>query len=343
MNKNSPAPAAVNIKFYSLILILLNVVWGGTYVASKIPLAEIKPFTLAFVRFAIASVVMVPFLFTRYKKVRLSPREVWTCSKLGAVGITAAYIFQNVGLKYTQSINAALEITCEPIIILIFGVLFLKEKLTSSLKTGMFLSTIGVLFIILPPAIEDSAKQSAEAGAVYSSLFGDILVLSSAACSAIYTIMGRKIIHRVPSFVVSSYAFITGTIFLFPFALYENNFSALPAASFRTWACILYLAVLATSISYFAWYHILEKLSASYMSIFLNLQPLFGIIFSSLILSEPLTKWLFIGGILIISGVYKATPQDGNTEEASTGNEIKPDGSMELKYDFKNGVREVEN
>lgn len=295
--------------FYIAILVLLNVIWGGTYVASKVAMAEFQPITLAFVRFAAASLIMVPFLLAGYRKIRLGKKDLLACSALGAIGFTLAYIFQNIGVKMTKTMNAAIEISSEPVMMIILAAVFLKEKITGRIAGGVVLSTIGVLVIILPA--ETGGSGASAAGG--QSIIGDALVLLSALCCALYTIIGNEAIKRLPSFVVTSYAVITGTIFLFPFAaFYEKGLPAIASASPKAWLCVFYLAALATSFAYFIWYLLLERLDASFMGNFLNLQPLVGIILGSAILGEPAGGGTFAGAALIIGGVYITSSGGGN-------------------------------
>ncbi len=291
---------------------ILNVIWGGTYVASKIAMSDFLPITLAFVRFALASLIMIPFLLTKYRHIRLTRGDFITCATLGALGFTFAYIFQNIGVKMTKTMNAAIEISSEPVMMLILAALFLKEKITGRIISGIVLSTIGVLIIILPGSADGAVHSSAGA---YSAA-GDALVLLSALCCALYTIIGNQAIKRLPSFVVTAYAVITGTILLFPFAAYyENGLSAIATASLRSWLCVFYLSALATSFAYFVWYLLLERLDASYMGNFLNLQPLVGIVLGRFLLSEPAGGATFIGAAFIIGGVYITSLGTNKIEE----------------------------
>jgi len=307
----------VNIKFYSLVLVLLNLIWGGTYVATKIPMEteKIMPISLAFIRFSIAGLIMIPFLLTKYRAVKLSARDLRTCFNLGIVGFTLAYILQNIGLKSTKTMNAALEIASEPITMILLAAFLLRERITKAMWAGIILSLSGVLLIILPPELSKTTADIAAAANANYSLTGDILVLLSTICCSLYTIWGREIVTRVPSFVVTAYAVIIGAIFLYPCALYEGGLAAAVKMSSASWFCVLYLALFATAFAYFAWYYLLEKLNASFMGIFLNLQPLIGILLGSILLNEPLTHWIISGGALIIAGVYIASQFEESRNE----------------------------
>jgi len=305
----------VNIKFYSLTLVLLNVIWGGTYVATKIPMEteKITPIALAFIRFSMTGLIMIPFLLTKYRAVKLSARDLLTCFNLGIVGFTLAYILQNIGLKSTKTMNAALEIASEPITMILLASMLLRERITKAMWIGITLSLSGVLLIILPPELSKSASSTAATSGY--SILGDALVMLSTVCCSFYTIWGREIVKRVPSFVVTAYAVIIGAIFLYPCALYEGGLPAAVKMSGASWLCVLYLALFATAFAYFVWYYLLEKLNASFMGIFLNLQPLIGILLGNLLLREPLTQWTFSGGALIIAGVYIASQFEGSQKE----------------------------
>lgn len=292
-----------NTLIYSLMLILLNVIWGGTYITAKLPLADLKPVTLAFLRFGLASLMMMPFLFTRYRGVKMTRGEVMVCVRLGFIGVAVAYMFMNMGLKYTSTMNAALEVASEPITMVLLAAWLLRERITGYIKAGILLSTAGVLMIVLPPALGETA---AAAGRGYSAA-GDAMILISTVCCSLYTIWGREVILKVPSFVVTAYAMISGTIFLFPCALVEGGIPDIARASLKTWLCVFYLSLLATAFAYFVWYYLLEKLDATFMGNFINIQPLVGIALGYFFLGEPVSGWVAAGGALVIGGVYVTT------------------------------------
>jgi len=300
------------VGIYSLILILLNVIWGGTYVTAKLPLADLKPVTLAFLRFGLASLMMIPFLLTKYRGVRMNKREILVCCRLGFIGIAVAYIFMNMGLKYTKTMNAALEVASEPITMVILAAWLLREKITGYIKAGIFLSTSGVLCIVLPPAFMEA---QVVAGQNYSAI-GDVMILVSTVCCSLYTIWGREVINGVPSFVVTAYAMISGTIFLFPCAVVEGGIPDIGRASAQTWLCVIYLSLLATAFAYFVWYYLLEKLDATFMGNFINIQPLVGILLGYFFLNEPVSYWVIIGGALVVCGVYVTTLNERTSPQA---------------------------
>jgi len=263
-------------------------------------MADFKPITLAFVRFSIAGLMMAPFLVTRYRRTRLEFKDLAAAACLGFVGFTLAYILQYIGVKMTKTMNAALEISSEPIMMMVLASLLLKEKVNPKILTGILLSTFGVLAIILPPEL---SAHPAEPGQY--SIAGDVLVLLSAFCCALYTIIGNEAIKRQPSFVVTAYALIMGAIFLFPFSIYyENGISSASGASLKSWLCVLFLSAVATVFAYSAWYMLLEKLEASFMGNFLNLQPPVGIALGYLFLDEPVDIFTIIGAALIIGGIF---------------------------------------
>jgi len=285
------------------------VIWGSTFAISKVAMNDFMPITLAFVRLALASLIMIPFLLTKYRKIRLDRKDFFLCSLLGLLGFTLAYIFQNIGVKMTKSMNAAIEISSEPIMMIILAAIFLKEKVTPKIIFGVLLSFIGVVVIIF----------QSDGGAALSgqnSALGDILVLLSVLLCALYTIIGNAAIKRLPSFVVTAYAVITGTIFLFPFAaFYENGLTAIATASLKSWLCVFYLSALATSFAYFFWYLLLERVEASFMGNFLNIQPLMGIASGWFLLNEPLGGPTVLGAALIIGGIYITSSTSKKIEE----------------------------
>lgn len=282
------------------ILVLLNLIWGASYVAGKIGLQEMPPFTLAVVRFAIASVLMLPLVWKKGKEARIGFSEWPELAFIGLLGFTLTYVLQYAGMTMTTATNSALLLVAEPALISVFAWIMLREPFTPPKLAGLAAAMAGV---ILLSNIDYTQVSLLKNGVVW----GNLLVFLSMAASAWFTIAGKGVIQRHPPLVVITYALIFGTVLLAPFALFELRGHALPAISWRGWGAILYLAVLCTVVGYSGWYLILRNNEAGRMAIFLNLQPLVGVLLGVFYLHEQVNRYTVLGGLLIIAGVYLTT------------------------------------
>jgi drug/metabolite transporter (DMT)-like permease len=236
-------------------------------------------------------------IFLLNKKERHIPKkEIPSLTILGLTGVTFLYIFQFIGIDRTTPSTSAVLINLNVIFIAIFSVFFLKEKLTLKRGAGIFISFFGVFIVFLAQMINGKI--------VFNNIFfiGCILIILSAFCWAIYSIVGKKLLIKYDALTVTTYAFILGTIFYLPIVL-QNIIVVVQDISFNGWMAVLYLALLCSVFGYMGWYYSLKKTNASKAAVFLNLIPLFAIIMS-FFFGENITIFFILGAILIVYGVY---------------------------------------
>ena len=280
----------------SLLLVLISLTWAGSFIAVKVTVDEISPIDLGFLRFLVATPFMVLILFLRKKDIRIPVKELPSLIVIGLTGVTLLYIFQFTGIEYTTASTSSVLINVNVIFIALLSAFFLKEKFSIMKTLGVAISFFGVIVVIL--------SQTTNETILFNNIFliGSIFIILSAFCWAVYSIVGKKLLTRYDSFIVTTYAFVLGTIFFLPVVL-PNILGVVQNISFNGWIAIFYLALLCSVFGYVAWYYALSKTEAGRAAVFLNLIPLFTITLSFFIKEIPTILFL-IGAILIIYGVY---------------------------------------
>jgi len=150
-------------------------IWGSTFIATKWVVRDIGPFTLAALRFLIATAVLLPVAWRQGYRFRISLRPRFLV--LGLIGIAPHYALQNVALLWTTAASAALIVGGIPAATALLSRWVLKEPLSLRQAGGIGLSIVGV-GLITGGAIDASA----------SALLGDLLVVGSIFAWAIYTV-----------------------------------------------------------------------------------------------------------------------------------------------------------
>jgi len=278
-------------KRYALLTSIVAQVWGGSFIAIKIGVENIPPISLAFLRFAIASPFML-ILSMIWKRSRINIKELPMLIAIALTGVTLLYILQFTGVKYTSATNASLLINTNVLFIAIFSWIFLKEPFSYRKLAGVLLGFAGAVLVILNGSLSLSLSS-----------IGDILIIFSAICWAIYSILGKKMLKNYDAFSLTTYAFIIGTILFIPF-IYKDIWRL--EISFTEWLIILYLSLICSVFAYVAWYYVLEKANATEVAIFLNLIPVFVMIMAHFILGEKITPYTLIGAVFIIYAIYLA-------------------------------------
>src|SRR5258705_13218741 len=134
-----------------IALIIANVVWGAANPIFKWSLQDVPPFTLAFFRFFIASLLLWPFVIPH---IALKLSDIPKIILLSFIGIVVNISLFFLGLNLTTSIDAPIIGSSAPILLILFAIFYLKEKPKKRVLWGTFISFVGILFIIFRPLLE---------------------------------------------------------------------------------------------------------------------------------------------------------------------------------------------
>ena len=282
--------------FVPFLLLLVSLTWAGSFVVVNLTVEEISPIDLGFLRFLIATPFMILFLIFKRKLIKIPIKEIIPLSVLGLTGVTFLYIFQFTGIDLTTASTAAVLINTNVIFIAILSAIFLKEKFTIKKIIGVILSFFGVIVIMCAQMFNDSIIFGNDF------LIGCLLVILSAFCWAIYSIVGKNLLTKYDPLTITTYAFVLGSIFYLPFISLQT-LNVVQNISINSLMAIFYLALLCSVFGYLAWYYVLTKIDTSKAAVFLNFIPLFTIIISFFYGESP-TIFFVLGAILIVYGVY---------------------------------------
>ncbi len=276
--------------------------WGFSFIATKVALKEIHPFTLLTLRFGIGAFLLLIFQFHQDKgflKI-FSPRDWISILFLAIVGIAGHNLLQAFGLLYTTAINTGWIIAIQPIFITLTARLFLGEGIAVRKVAGIILGFFGIFLIISRGVLSLSLFG-------FSSTFGDLLVLLSALTWTAFTVGGRGFLSRFPPLVAITPIMMAGCLITLPLSTVKGEWSMLFHLSLSGWMGILFLGIFCSGLAYFFWYSALEKRDSSIVGMYLYLEPFVTLIGAHLLLGEEI-KWItLIGGGMTLIGVYLAT------------------------------------
>jgi drug/metabolite transporter (DMT)-like permease len=281
-----------------LLLVLVSLVWAGSFIVVDVVTKEMDPIDLGFLRFLVATPLMILLVVLQRKPLALPKKELPWLIVLGLTGVTLLYLFQFLGIHYTNAPTASVLINTNVIFIAILSGVFLHEALTKKRIAGIVLSFIGVFVIMF----SDLSKQEM----TFDNLFfiGGILMLLSAVCWALYSLVGKRLLRTYDEFVITTYAFGFGTLCYIPFVAF-HLVPVLQQTSLNGWLAVLYLALTCSLFGYLGWNYALKRFDASKAAVFLNFIPLFTILMS-FFLGTNLTWFFLLGAGFIIYGVYLA-------------------------------------
>jgi drug/metabolite transporter (DMT)-like permease len=272
------------------------VVWGGSFIASKIGLEGLYPIELATYRFAIAVplLVVITLALEGWSAFKIAKKDLPVLIAMALTGVTLQYIVQFYGMTLTSVTDTALLINMGTFFVIIPSALFLKERLSLDNWIGVLVAFLGAFIVATGGNF-----------ALSMNLVGDGLVLICAVMWAIYMLIGNKLAGKYSVLSQLNYIFIIGFIGLIPAYLVSPH-HAIGEFSTTSWACILYLAVVCSVFAYFVFNNAIIKLGPTRAAIYQYLEPLFAIFYAIVLLGEPFTVLIALGALFIMAGIAMA-------------------------------------
>lgn len=269
--------------------------WGITFVSTKILLEYLTPIQIMLLRYLIA----YAGLFAIYPKLHPSEgiRQELLCLCAALTGSTLYFFAENSALSLTQASNVSLLISTAPILTSLAAHLFTRdEKLSRGILLGFVSAMTGIFLVVCNGhfVLKLSPK-------------GDLLTIAAALSWAIYSILLLKIRSVYPPVYITRRIFFYAILTMFPLtALDAQPFDYTVLANPIVWGNLLFLGLIASSLCYVLWYHVVNGLGAVRANNFVYLNPVVTMIASVIVLHERVTALMLLGALLILFGVMLA-------------------------------------
>ncbi len=278
----------------NLAITITVLFWGMSFVSSKTILnAGVPPFTMAFLRFLIASVLLYPIFKKLEPGTRIIRKDLPVLVVSALFGVTIYFLFETLGIKLTSAATASMIIASIPVFTVCTESVIYKNRIPPFKWLGVLLSVAGVYFIIREKQGEQPSTQS---------FLGNLLMLGACLSWVIYIISSKRISDSFSGIALTTYQTLLGTLFLLPLALLERD-SWIPISPVA-WLNILYLAVFCSAISYFLYIYSLSYLDSVIVSSYTNLIPVVSTLGGIFFLGEKITLQQILGGLIVIAGVF---------------------------------------
>ncbi|MDD3412880.1 MAG: DMT family transporter [Lachnospiraceae bacterium] len=276
-----------------MVAFITIVIWGTTYIFTKVLLQSFQPVEILFFRFVIAYFVL---MIISPKKMQVEKTHEKYFVFAGLTGITFYYLLENIALVYTQATNVGVIISVAPFFTAIFAYLFIKgEKLSLNFMMGFIVAMVGIIMISY------NGSTSFQLNPI-----GDILALLAALVWAVYSILIRKISSLgYGSIQMTKRSFFYGILFMIP-ALYVLNYhpdyaKLLEPAILMN---VLFLGVGASAICFVIWNYAVKTLGAVTTSIYIYLVPVITTTTSIIVLKEKINFVSIIGILCTLIGLF---------------------------------------
>ena len=282
-----------------LLLILTMLFWAGNSVVARGIHETVPPLALAWLRWTIAALLILPFAWPYLKRDWPVIRANWRILLLlGTIGTGTFIAIYYYGISKTSAINALVINSAVPLLIPLAAFAMYRERITRYQTFGIGLSLIGVLVVLF--------KGDPRVVTTLDLNVGDLWVLVAMGVWAIYTALLRKQppIHWL-SFAAISFSIasmVNLPIFIGEHLLYRQIHWT-PQA----FLAVLYVSTLPSATAQIFYIRAVELIGASRAGVFMHLIPMFGAIMAILFLGETLHLFHLAGFVLILAGVWLAS------------------------------------
>ena len=270
------------------------IIWGTTFISTKVLLVDFKPVEILFFRFVIGFAALLFACPHRMKGV--GSRQEVTFALAGLCGICLYYLLENIALTYTMASNVGVIISVAPFFTAILSRLFLKSegKLRANFFIGFAAAMAGVVLI----SFNGSRLELNPAG--------DVLAVLAAFVWACYSILTRKISSfGYPVILTTRRIFFYGILFMVPVLfLFDFEMGLERFADMTHLWGILYLGLGASALCFVTWNLAVKMLGAVKTSVYIYMVPVITVVTSVLILKEPVTWVSVMGTVLAVAGLF---------------------------------------
>jgi drug/metabolite transporter (DMT)-like permease len=282
-----------------LQLVLVSVIWGGTFIAGRILSDSIPPLLSASLRFIIASAALLSFLaLSRTPLRRISARQGAQLLLLGFFGVFCYNIAFFYGLQHVSASRASLIAALNPAAIALASFALHKEALSITKMAGISLCLIGAVIVI---AARDPTVLSGPDGGWY----GDVLILGCVGSWVIYSIFSRSLSQAIGPLQTVTYSILAGTLLLCVMTcmLGEAKLNILVDLTPQQWGSLLYLGAMGSALAYIWYYDGIRRIGATRSGVFIALNPLSAVLLGTLLLDEQLSAGMGPGGAMLLFGI----------------------------------------
>ncbi len=262
------------------------VIWGTTFISTKILLADFTPIEILFFRFLFGLLVLM-VVYPKRLRLKNKKQEI-TFAMAGLCGICLYYLLENIALTYTMASNVGIIISVAPFFTAVLSHVFMKteEKLKAQFLVGFIVAMIGICLI----SFNDSKLEL--------NPIGDMLAIVAAFVWAVYSLLTRKISdYGYNTIQTTRRIFTYGIIFMFPFLfIFDFSLNVPKFVKLEYAINFIYLGLGASALCFITWNHAVKVLGAVKTSVYIYMVPVITVVTSVIVLKEEIT-WITVIGI----------------------------------------------
>jgi drug/metabolite transporter (DMT)-like permease len=282
-----------------VLLSITALCWAGNAIVGRLAAGHIPPVTLAFLRWWLAFLIILPMAWKHLKRDWQAIRgRLGTMIFLSLTGIAAFNTLQYWALEHTQALNTLLLQSAGPLFVAGWSLVLFGIRLTLAQSIGILVSLTGVLVILL----------HGDLTAITAIDFnkGDLIFTVALLIFGLYSVMSfkRPAIHDL-SFV--AFTFGCGSACLIPALILELLWRPVMQLNTTNLLSLVYVAVFPSTIAYLCYNRGVQLIGANRAAPFFHVVPVFGSVMAMVFLGETPQIFHFIGFALVLTGVFVAS------------------------------------
>ncbi len=274
-------------------MLLVVLIWGVNFTVTKGAFARFPPLAFTGVRFALASLLLIPLVRRLEGQDPLSRQVLTKLVVLGVVGNTLYQLGFITGLDRTTASNSALILAAMPSIVALLAVALGFEPARPKVLGGVLVATVGVVLVVAARG----------AGFSETTMKGDLLTLGAVICWAGYTLGLRVLPPGISPLRVTMVTTVAGAPGLVLAGLPEMLGMDWSAVGWQGWAALGYATFLSLLVAYVIWNRSVQVVGPSRTVIYMCLTPLVAVVTAAAFLGERPMPLQGVGALLIIGGV----------------------------------------
>ncbi len=283
---------------YYIFLVLAVLFWSGNFIFGRLVSSSIEPMQLSFFRWFFVLILLLPYILLHHKNIlSVFKKKYILIIIFGALGIAGFNTFLYYGLQTTTATNALLINSSTPIFIIVLSALIFRTTITKLQLSGVLLSTLGVIYLILKGDINHILELKFSVG--------DLWIIAACIDWALYTVMLKFKPKELNAFEFLGLTAFIGTIILASIFFYQGysfEFSFLEKD--EVLYSLIYIVIFPSILSFYCWNISTMEVGVNKTGQFTHLMPIFGAVLAYIFLGEVLEFYHFVGIILIGTGIY---------------------------------------
>jgi drug/metabolite transporter (DMT)-like permease len=288
---------------YFLVLAAVNLMWAFQFSGIKFATETLGPITVVLTTLGLSALLLWPFVAFERRPTTDAPDGSWRLRLvLLGCGAVVSQLGMTWGVQRSLASNAAVLNLTIPVITAIFASLLLRERMTKLRWAAFALALAGSAIV---PGMDWRGAQFGESRFA----IGNLLIVAGCCGSSYYNTYSKVLLRRYGPIEVTVYSFAAACAVLAPLALWIEAPSAARFAllGWRGWGSLLGIAVFSLALSMVLFLWVIDRIDVTQASVSIYMIPVFGVVMSAVMLSEPVTWRLIAAGAFVCASTFLVT------------------------------------